>query len=298
MMIASVVPLGVLVQPERGGDGLGHERRVDQARQLDQPHPVDGRQRRGLAVSSARRVLPLPPAPVSVTSRAWSSRSDTLGHLVLATHEARERSGQRRGTVRRGGDGLFLGVERRVLDEDRLLEPLERDAGLEPELLAQVVGRPPVGPQRLALAPDAVEREHQLAPEPLAQRMLGDERLRARPTTSPARPSARSASMPLLERSQPQLVEPRGLDRRERFVGEVGERRPAPEGQCLAQEGGRVRGVVVQSSVRPAHELLETASVDRGRGRRRARSRAGGSRWWRPFARAPCGDARRRPGAS
>ena len=49
--------------------------------------------------------------------------------------------------------------------------------------------------ERLGLTARSVEREHQLAAEPLTERVFQHEGLRARPTSSPWRPSARSASM-------------------------------------------------------------------------------------------------------
>ena len=94
-----------------------------------------------------------------------------LGHLALASDEAREGRGQGRGR-RRARDRPRLGVEGGVLDEDRLLQLLEGGAGLEPELLPEVVGGPPVGAQRLSLPSRAVEGEHELAPQRLPQRVL------------------------------------------------------------------------------------------------------------------------------
>ena len=49
--------------------------------------------------------------------------------------------------------------------------------GLEADLLDQPGPRGAVGLQRLRLAAVAVEREHELAAQPLAQRMLAHERL-------------------------------------------------------------------------------------------------------------------------
>ena len=43
---------------------------------------------------------------------------------------------------------------------------------------------------------------------------------------------------PLLARDEPQLLEPADLGLGEVVVGQVGERRPAPERECLAQRRG------------------------------------------------------------
>ena len=160
----------LLPEPERGCDGLGHKRRIGQARQLDQPHPVDGG-------AGARHRLESE-AGLAAASRAGQGhqprvRQQTLQlhDLVLATHEAGERRRQRR-RGRRARDKPWLRVDRGVLHQNRLLEPLQRGAGLEAELLAEMVGGPAVRPQRLALAARAVERKHELAPERLPQRVL------------------------------------------------------------------------------------------------------------------------------
>ena len=72
---------------------------------------------------------------------------------------------------------------------------------------------------------------------------------------------------PLLERREPELLEP--LDGRlgERLVGEVGERRPAPELERLAQQGGRGCGVVAR--VGRARPPPAGARSGRGRAPRR-----------------------------
>jgi hypothetical protein len=55
-------------------------------------------------------------------------------------------------------------------------------------------------------------------------------------------PAAREVGVdPLLERRQPQLLEPHDLGLRERLVGEVRERRAAPERERGAQLVGRTR---------------------------------------------------------
>ena len=61
-----------------------------------------------------------------------------------------------------------LDVERRFLPEDRLLELPQPVAGLDPELVDERAAGFLVTLQRLRLATGAVEREHELATEPLA----------------------------------------------------------------------------------------------------------------------------------
>ena len=121
-----------------------------------------------------------------------------------------------------------------------MLEPPQLAARLEPELARQLAPRRPVGLQRLGLARRAVQREHQLAAQPLAQRVLGDQRLElADELRVPA--GGEVGVDALLERREPQLLQPRALGLRERLVGEVGERRPAPQRERLSCGAARRR---------------------------------------------------------
>ena len=69
------------------------------------------------------------------------------------------------------------GVQRRVLGEDRRLQPAQLGSRLEAELLAEELPALLEDPEGVGLPPGAVEREHQQPAEPLAQRMRGDELL-------------------------------------------------------------------------------------------------------------------------
>ena len=68
---------------------------------------------------------------------------------------------------RRAGARAPRCAERRVVAEDLALEVAAR-AGLEPQLLAQPPTGVLIGRQRVGLPPGAIEREHQLAAQPLA----------------------------------------------------------------------------------------------------------------------------------
>ena len=81
----------------------------------------------------------------------------------------------------------------------------------------------------------------------LAQRLLRDERV----DLGHAPPLAAGREVRLdreLERREPQLLEPADLGGRERLVGDVVERRPAPQSERLARP--------------PCQEPLEPAGVD------------------------------------
>ena len=66
-------------------------------------------------------------------------------------------------------------VQRRVLLKDRPLQLLERRARIDPELVDEGLARVLVGVQRLCLPAGPVQRRHQIPPEPLAERVLGDQ---------------------------------------------------------------------------------------------------------------------------
>ena len=121
--------------------------------------------------------------------------------------------------------------------EDGSLEALELIVRLEPELLGQQPPARAVDLERVRLAAAAVEREHQLAPQTLAQRMLGDE-VSSSGTSAAWRPSWRSprtaASKVASRSSSRRRRSPRG----EGHVGQVGERRAAPQGERLAEQPG------------------------------------------------------------
>ena len=85
-------------------------------------------------------------------------------------------------------------LERRLVAQHGLLQPAQVRARLEPELVDQRAPRVGVGLERLRLATAAVQREHQLRAQPLAQRVARDERAQLRRPAAAWRPSARSAS--------------------------------------------------------------------------------------------------------
>ena len=115
-----------------------------------------------------------------------------------------------------------------------------------------------------ACRPAAVEREHQLTAQPLAQRVLADERLELAGDLGV--PSAGEVGLdPRAEAAEAQIVEPRDLGLGEALVGDVGQRRPAPELERVPQRRRRLPRLA-------ARELLAPAPQSAARsGRRRAR---------------------------
>jgi hypothetical protein len=90
----------------------------------------------------------------------------------------------------------------------------------------------PVDLERLCLATGAVESDHELFTEPLAERMLGNELAQLGDDFGLAAESEIGVE-PILEHGQAELLEAVGVDTDERLVGQISERRSAPEPQSL-----------------------------------------------------------------
>ena len=136
-----------------------------------------------------------------------------------------------------------------ILLEDppmELLQPLPR---CDSELLVE---RPPcltVRSQRLRLPPGAVEREHQLCAQVLAERMLDDQHLELRDQLAGAA-EGKVGLEAVLHRFDPQLVQPGDLRRNGVLVQDVLERPPAPERERSSERLARRCGLVVEHSAR------------------------------------------------
>src|SRR5205823_5735290 len=135
---------------------------------------------------------------------------------------------------------------------------LERRARVDPELVYERAPGGVIRLERLRLAAAAVEREHQLRTETLAQRMSRDGRFEVAdelPVTS----VLELRVGPFLERGEPKLLEPLDLRLRERFEREVGERRAAPE-----REGGAKlpRALGRLGALRLVDEAVEAREVE------------------------------------
>jgi hypothetical protein len=88
--------------------------------------------------------------------------------------------------------------------------------------------------QRFGLPATAVQREHQLAAQALAKRVLRDERLELRHQFVMAAERQLSVDA-ILDRRETKLLEPGDLALREGLVSQLGQRLPAPERKRLAQ---------------------------------------------------------------
>ena len=124
------------------------------------------------------------------------------------------------------------------------MELLQFPTGFEPEFLDEPPPCVCVDAQRLLLAIASVEREHPQDGQPLSFGVRRHQRLQfgdERPVLSERKPGVD----PFLERRQPKLLQPRDLGLDERLIGEIRERRSAPERDRLPEQRCGLRGPVL-----------------------------------------------------
>ena len=197
------------------------------------PADVRSRVTARTATATAAASKSAPPTPSSVKRRP-------VDRPQRRRPRARSRA-RRRNALRRR--------QRRIVGEHRLLEALQSLARLEAQLLGEQAARLVVDTQRVGLSAGAIEREHQLPAKALAQWMLRNESLQLRSDVGVAAESQIGLE-PLLHCAEPQLVQPADLALSERVVGEVGEGRPAPEGERLRERRRPRRSALPAASAR------------------------------------------------
>ena len=151
------------------------------------------------------------------------------------------------GARRRPGRRVELGR----LVEHLLLQPPQLLARLEPQLVGEEAARVAVDRQRVGLAPRAVEREHELRAQALAQRVRRHQLLQLGDQLGVA--AVREVGLdPPLEHGEPPLPEPLDLGGRRALELDAVQRLAAPQrqrvavallgGQALEQRGVEVLG--------------------------------------------------------
>ena len=141
--------------------------------------------------------------------------------------------------------------QRRVVAQDRLLELAQLDRRLDPELLHERPSRGLVGGERVRLPARPVQRQHQLAAQPLPVGVLAHQPLEiANHLRLPAERQLRLD--PPLDRADVQLFQAGDLRLRERVVPKVAQRRPPPQRQRLAQPPGPEPQSPAEIAARPS----------------------------------------------
>ena len=174
----------------------------------------------------------------------------------------RARTGSRGGgTDRSAGSRSSVagGLELRVVREHPALELAQLCARLEAELVGEQRARLAVDLERLRLAA-AVEGEHQLRPQPLAERVLGDERSELGNELALAA-AAEVGLEPVLQHLQPHLLEPLGLAA-ERLRGQAGQRGPRQSASASCNSSAARSQSPAARAARPSAAICSNCEIE------------------------------------
>jgi hypothetical protein len=133
-------------------------------------------------------------------------------------------------------------AERGILVEHGLVQAPQLGTGLDPQFADELPPDVGVGLQRLRLPTGAIQREHLLPAQPLAQRMRGRQRGQLAHQVGMA--ANREVGIDaVLQGRQSKLLDSRRFGLQRRLVGQVGERRAAPELEPVSQQVGGTVGI-------------------------------------------------------
>jgi hypothetical protein len=152
--------------------------------------------------------------------------------------------------------------DRRVVREDRLLQLPEIGPRLEAELVGEDAPRLLERLERVRLAAAAIESEHQLRPQPLSERVVGERRAKRGCELTVLAERERNLEL-LLERVDMQGLEPTRLGTEPRRRRQPHQGGAAPQLERCSDRVGR--GADVAVAERPAcvcEQLLEPFRVD------------------------------------
>jgi hypothetical protein len=184
------------------------------------------------------------------------------GHRVLAGDKQGVSAAQLRWQFRRACRTRFRCRQDGILREHGRLHGAQLRPGFHADLSDEVTAGPLEGEQGVTLPPAAVQREHQLRPQSLPQRMLAYQALQLGGHLGVS--AQRQAGLdPGLQRGQPRLFQPSGLRGTEQCVLEVRVRGAPPHSQRGAQ---RNRGDVGRAGGRglagPCHQIGELQCIN------------------------------------
>ena len=245
-----------LLHAQRRGDGVPDRAAVGERRELAQPAAVG--EAVALAVGDLDREAGLadPADPGEGHQGRGPQRRPCTGHVVVPADQLGGRPRQVPGRAP-GGEG---GVVRQHLQVG-LLGVL---AGIDAELVGEVLPQRVVGRERVGGAAAAVQGVHEHHGRAFPGGVAARERLQFRDgVRGSAEPHQRFEAV--LDGPRAQLVEPPGLGRGELEVGELGEGVAAPQRQPGVEPLQRGRVVVGRGGApRRAEVLLEGGGVERG----------------------------------
>ena len=231
--------------------------RAARAREVDEPYAV-----RKIVLERARRL----DRESALAHAGWTGerhlavpteqRGD-LDELVLAADERR----RRRREVAAAAAGRGDHGDRRVVREDGLLDAPELRSRLETQLVGEHAPCLLEHLECVRLPPAAVERQHQLAPQPLPERVVCNRRAQRRDQLSVLSERERNLE-PLLERVHTQRLEPARLGVEPRRAGEALQGRTPPEVERRSNHIRRGPHVAVtQRAARLRQQFLEPHGI-------------------------------------
>ena len=149
-----------------------------------------------------------------------------------------------------------------ILGEHRALQFAQRGTRVDAELLGENRSRAGVRGDRIGLPVTAIQRDHQLAPHALTERVGSDECLELADELV-VQAEGKVALHAFFESGEVGLVEAHDLRLGERFVAQVGEGWAAPQCQRFVQRVGRVlRTVCGELAATACHQSVEAVHVD------------------------------------
>ncbi len=213
----------------------------------------------------------MPGSPSMTTKRASAGGlvegGDQGGELVVATDQRRPGAplgerGSRRRRRRAGAAAPPDRLQRRVVGQDGRLQVPQLAAGLDAQLLPEGAAGVGQGPQGLGLAARPVQGQGQLHPQALPQR-VGVDQLGQLADHRRVAAQGQVGGQAVLDGAEPALLQPGRRPHGELEVGEVGQRRPPPQGLGLLEHGSGLVGAA-GGEQRPAllGQGLEAAGVD------------------------------------
>ena len=198
-----------------------------------------------------------PPVTCSATARTWSSSG-------AAAHQGvHRRARRRRGRCGQHRPGEPL-QQPGVLAQHGLLEVAQLGARVDAQLVAEQLGAPAAGLQGVGLPVGGVERGDEPGPQPLAQRVRGDEVLQVGDGRLGPAQGQQGVAAPLAG-AHLQLGQPQPVARGGREVAQLGQRLAAPQRQRLVQQrDAALRGAVGHRAVAGLDQLAEGQQVQVG----------------------------------
>ena len=205
------------------------------------------------------------PRPSVSSNRSARARASSCPPMPPAAGPAPGRAGRprTRAAPRRSGPRAPAGATRTSERSWRRIDPYSAwssGPGSMPELVDERPAGVVVGGERLGLPTRAIEGEHQLRPQPLAQRMPRGRATRARRPARSRCSSFQLGSDPLLEHAEAQILEPADLVLRERLAAPCRPAARRARARAPPAAAARARGRLERA--RLADEPLEAAEVE------------------------------------